>query len=124
MLLARCDHPCIHGVCVGMNVCQCDQGWNGKLCEAGKFRNNLATISAKNDNFLVDLIQSNLRLQMNFLSAICRRRCFKGACVAPNKCKCKTGWTGRYCTDGKSQNLAGKYGKRKRHFVCVFFFFL
>ena len=33
--------------------------------------------------------------------AICRPACRNGDCVAPNRCKCKSGFTGRYCGEGK-----------------------
>ena len=28
----RCEDGCIHGKCVGLNQCECEDGWTGSTC--------------------------------------------------------------------------------------------
>ena len=29
----RCVESCVHGECVGLNQCSCDDGWEGSTCD-------------------------------------------------------------------------------------------
>lgn len=35
--IAFCSNSCDHGVCVSPNVCKCEEGFGGPLCDVSKY---------------------------------------------------------------------------------------
>ena len=33
--VAICSSECVHGTCIGPDVCPCDPGWTGARCDIG-----------------------------------------------------------------------------------------
>lgn len=36
-IAVRCENSCIHGNCVGLNQCSCEEGWQGNTCNERMF---------------------------------------------------------------------------------------
>lgn len=60
--MPHCDLPCLNGVCIGQNQCECKAG------------------------YVVDDVQRNL------CQPHCPQGCPNGFCSAPNFCICKPGF--------------------------------
>lgn len=84
----RCLPGCIHGQCVGLNQCECEDGWEGSIC------NQRMYIIAMSLGFIVNAACT--------CPANCTDLCQNGGeCIAPDQCSCTSGWSGDFCEQRK-----------------------
>ena len=85
-----CREPCVSGSCIAPDTCNCTEGWSGRLCDQRKCHKIL--------RFLLLPIYHLCSL----CTAICKIPCENGGtCIAPDLCKCPSGWSGPHCETGR-----------------------
>lgn len=113
------------GLCVKPDQCSCRSGWVGSRCSKGKpypseYRDTVAPTAwhtwiplAFNGRKIKGLLPANMcKLHVDFSMNYCRNHFFVlvalcavscqngGTCVAPERCKCRPGYTGVACETG------------------------
>ena len=88
-ITVRCENSCIHGNCVGLNQCSCEEGWQGNTC---------------NERMFLPAIYGWIMTHAHFFchAAICLKPCENGGeCIGPNQCSCPARWEGETCDQRK-----------------------
>lgn len=92
-----CEQPCLNGgECIGYNVCQCAQGYDGDVCDDAVCTQGCSNgqcvspdVCVCSDGWSGDACDA----------AVCSQGCVNGACATPDECVCDAGWRGGNCTD-------------------------
>lgn len=112
LLMTACSRQCKNGHCTPTGKCCCSPGWEGPLCRVGEclledFQSSIIWTNvfflSRNVIDLISCVLSSLAttFDLNFIlsfAAKCEPACRNGGvCMEPNKCLCKSGYSGAQC---------------------------
>uniref|UniRef100_A0A8C2AWB6 von Willebrand factor D and EGF domains n=1 Tax=Cyprinus carpio TaxID=7962 RepID=A0A8C2AWB6_CYPCA len=107
---ATCEPPCKHaGICIRNNSCFCSRGYEGETCQYGEVSRYLFFIVfewkvclcmcmciCESCALYIQLAKTHMMCML--ISANCYPKCKNGGeCLRPGKCRCPSGFGGKYC---------------------------
>eukprot|EP00736_Rhodelphis_marinus_P009551 Rmarinus@m.20655 len=120
-----------HGVCVAPYVCECDEGWEGEVCESAicESCSEHGTCTAPN---VCECHEQYYGYDCSYFRETCKCNVERGTCVEHRlpalqghgweyvwKCDCDDGWTGRTCDLAICPELCSGNGVCVRPGECV-----
>lgn len=98
-----CSQDCIHGKCIAPDVCKCESGYGGPLCDFSKHGVRVPPKTDKRETAVRSPITFNISTECSAgkWGKSCETDCMcqNGASCDPfdGKCICTRGYTGKYC---------------------------
>uniref|UniRef100_A0A0K2T7E1 EGF-like domain-containing protein n=1 Tax=Lepeophtheirus salmonis TaxID=72036 RepID=A0A0K2T7E1_LEPSM len=90
-----CSKTCVHGKCVGPEMCACELGWSGEKCDE--------CIKLPHCKYGTCDTPFECKCETNWTGPFCQlpacsENCLQhGYCVSPHQCQCIPGWKGKEC---------------------------
>ncbi len=103
---ATCDPPCKHaGICIRNNSCFCSRGYEGETCQYGEVSRYLLCNGFERKvcvcQICLYIALAKTHMICMLISANCYPKCKNGGeCLRPGKCRCPSGFGGKYCHKG------------------------
>jgi sugar lactone lactonase YvrE len=96
-----CAEGCGHGQCVSDNVCECDSGYTGSVCDQPVCSSPCAHGTC--------IAPDTCSCTSGYTGAVCDQpicepACVNGNCTAPNTCECYIGYAGTTCNEPVCSN--------------------
>jgi hypothetical protein len=109
-----CYPNCVKGKCIHPNLCLCDSGFTGDLCNLGKCSKCVYGICA--DSELCDCFYGYSGFACDI--PLSYPPCQHGVAIEPNVCKCDKGWQSRICDVPICEPECGPHGHCVQPYIC------